>query len=112
MDGCALHLNRNYMCHCLVRGTSMVQERNIVLKRGRCPAPAFQVAFAEGGISRQFHVSEEVPILDDSLFVLGLGLGPLVAGPMSEVYGRSPVYCVSFGFFSPSLCSLWRLRRT
>jgi len=56
--------------------------------------------FAEGGISKQFRVSKEVPILGVSVFVLGLGLGPLVAGPMSEVYGRSPVYRVSFGFFS------------
>lgn len=31
--------------------------------------------------------------------MLGLGLGPLVAGPMSEIYGRSAVYSVSFGFF-------------
>jgi hypothetical protein len=58
-----------------------------------------QAAFVEGGISRQFHVSEEVAILGVSLFVLGLGLGPLVAGPMSEIYGRSAVYHVSFGFF-------------
>ncbi len=60
---------------------------------------ALQAAFAEGGISRQFHVSKEVAILGVSLFVLGLGLGPLVAGPMSEIYGRSAVYHVSFGFF-------------
>lgn len=56
-------------------------------------------AFAEGGVSRQFHVSKEVTILGVSLFVLGLGLGPLVAGPVSEIYGRSAVYVVSFGFF-------------
>ncbi|KAH9020531.1 MFS general substrate transporter [Lactarius deliciosus] len=55
--------------------------------------------FAEGGVGRQFHVSKEVTILGISLFVLGLGLGPIVAGPMSEIYGRSAVYRVSFGFF-------------
>jgi hypothetical protein len=71
---------------------------NIVLTRGARPA-ALQAAFAEGGVSRQFHVSKEVTILGVSLFVLGLGLGPLVAGPVSEIYGRSAVYVVSFGFF-------------
>ncbi|KAH9053374.1 MFS general substrate transporter [Lactarius vividus] len=36
-------------------------------------------AFAEGGIGKQFHVGKEVTILGVSLFVLGLGLGPIVA---------------------------------
>jgi MFS family permease len=50
-------------------------------------------------VARQFHVSKEVAILGVSLFVLGLGLGPLVAGPMSEIYGRNIVYRVSFSLF-------------
>jgi MFS family permease len=50
-------------------------------------------------VARQFHVSKEVAILGVSLFVLGLGLGPLVAGPMSEIYGRNIVYRVSFTLF-------------
>ena len=60
---------------------------------------ALQAAFAEGGVSRQFQVSKEVAILGVSLFVLGLGLGPLIAGPMSEIYGRSAVYHLLSGFF-------------
>ncbi|KAI0269965.1 MFS general substrate transporter [Gloeopeniophorella convolvens] len=56
-------------------------------------------AFAEGAVARQFGVSKEVTILGVSLFVLGLGLGPLVAGPMSEIYGRNIVYRVSFVLF-------------
>jgi MFS family permease len=59
----------------------------------------WQAAFAEVPIARQFHVSKEVAILGVSLFVLGLGLGPLVAGPMSEVHGRNMVYRVSFSLF-------------
>lgn len=50
-------------------------------------------------MGKQFHVSQEVTILGISLFVLGLGIGPLVAGPISEVYGRSVVYSVSFSLF-------------
>jgi len=58
-----------------------------------------QAAFAELHVAKQFHVSKEVAILGVSLFVLGLGLGPLVAGPMSESYGRNVVYRLSFGLF-------------
>lgn len=58
-----------------------------------------QAAFVEVPVARQFHVSKEVAILGVSLFVLGLGLGPLVAGPMSEIYGRNIIYRVSFALF-------------
>jgi len=50
-------------------------------------------------VAKQFQVSKEVAILGVSLFVLGLGLGPLAAGPMSEVYGRNAVYRLSFSLF-------------
>lgn len=56
-------------------------------------------AFAEVPVARQFHVSKEVAVLGVSLFVLGLGLGPLVAGPMSEIYGRNIIYRASFTLF-------------
>ena len=36
----------------------------------------------------QFGVSDEVMILGTSLFVLGIAVGPIVWGPMSELYGR------------------------
>ncbi|KIK70121.1 hypothetical protein GYMLUDRAFT_151768 [Collybiopsis luxurians FD-317 M1] len=53
-------------------------------------------AFTEDGVSETFHVSHEVAILAISIFVEGLGLGPLLAGPLSEVYGRNIIYRVSF----------------
>lgn len=37
----------------------------------------------------EFHVSSEVMILGVSLFVLGFAMGPLLWGPLSEVYGRT-----------------------
>lgn len=64
-----------------------------------CRVRVQQAAFVEVPVARQFHVSKEVAILGVSLFVLGLGLGPLVAGPMSEIYGRNIVYRVSFTLF-------------
>ncbi|KAI5117818.1 hypothetical protein M0805_004948 [Coniferiporia weirii] len=56
-------------------------------------------ASAESGEARDFHVSKEVTILAISLYVEGLGMGPLLLGPLSEFYGRSPVYWASFFFF-------------
>lgn len=45
----------------------------------------------------EFDVSHTVSILAISLFVEGLGIGPLFVGPLSEVYGRNPIYRASFG---------------
>ncbi|KAF8060262.1 major facilitator superfamily domain-containing protein [Lyophyllum atratum] len=65
-----------------------------------CVTCASSVAsFTEQGIAHEFHVSQVVSILSISLFVAGLGFGPLLVGPLSEVYGRNIVYRVSYGFF-------------
>ncbi len=50
-------------------------------------------------ITTEFHVSRVVATLGLSLFVIGLGLGPMVLGPLSEFYGRRPIYVLSFTFF-------------
>ncbi|KZV73189.1 MFS general substrate transporter [Peniophora sp. CONT] len=64
---------------------------------GTCASSA--AAFAETGIAKEFDVSKEVTILGVSVYVMGLGLGPLIAGPISEVLGRSVVYQGSYLFF-------------
>jgi MFS family permease len=51
------------------------------------------------GIENSFHVGREVAILSISLYVMGLGVGPLFAGPISELYGRNIVYRTSFALF-------------
>ncbi|KAI0283758.1 major facilitator superfamily domain-containing protein [Russula brevipes] len=56
-------------------------------------------AFTINAVSRQFHVGSEVAILGISLYVMGLGIGPLLSGPLSEVHGRNIVYRVSFILF-------------
>ncbi|KAJ7092077.1 MFS general substrate transporter [Mycena belliarum] len=53
-------------------------------------------SFTEIGMAAEFHVSREPTILMISLFVLGLGMGPLITGPFSEVYGRAIIYRVSY----------------
>ncbi|KAI0093212.1 MFS general substrate transporter [Irpex rosettiformis] len=65
-----------------------------------CATCASSVAgFAESGVGRDLHVGEEVAILGISLYVLGLGLGPLLIGPLSEVHGRNPIYRVAYLLF-------------
>ena len=52
-----------------------------------------------GQITKEFHISRVVATLGLSLFVMGLGLGPMILGPLSEFYGRRPIYVLSFAFF-------------
>lgn len=58
-----------------------------------------QASFTELAVADEFHVSHVVTILSISLFVEGLGVGPLLVGPLSEVYGRNIVYRVSYALF-------------
>ncbi|KOC12608.1 MFS transporter, partial [Aspergillus flavus AF70] len=47
----------------------------------------------------EFHCSQEVATLGLSLFVFGMGFGPLILGPLSELYGRRIIFLSSFTFF-------------
>ena len=52
-----------------------------------------------GQITGEFGVSRVVATLGLSVFVMGLGVGPMLLSPLSEFYGRRPIYMVSFAFF-------------
>ncbi|KAF1848454.1 multidrug resistant protein [Cucurbitaria berberidis CBS 394.84] len=47
------------------------------------------------GVSKEFHVSEEVSLLTITLFVVGFGVGPMAFAPLSEICGRRPIYAVT-----------------
>lgn len=51
---------------------------------------------AAKGIAQEFKVSDEVTTLLLSIFVLGLAIGPLILAPLSERFGRRPVYAVGW----------------
>ncbi|KIX00893.1 uncharacterized protein Z518_09958 [Rhinocladiella mackenziei CBS 650.93] len=51
-------------------------------------------------ISHHFGVSNTAAILPLTVYVLGLGCGPILSAPLSETYGRRSVYLI---FFPPSL---------
>lgn len=53
-------------------------------------------------VSEHFGVSHTVSLLGLSLFLWGLGLGAIIAAPVSEYYGRKIVYLTTvpiFGLF-------------
>ncbi|KAE8445120.1 hypothetical protein EG329_013722 [Mollisiaceae sp. DMI_Dod_QoI] len=62
-----------------------------------CTSSIYTSTYAQ--IEKDFHVSREVATLGLSLFIMGLGLGPMLLGPLSEFYGRRPIYLVSFSMF-------------
>jgi multidrug resistance protein len=47
----------------------------------------------------EFHTTNLIATLGLSTFVLGIGTGPLLTGPLSEHYGRRPIYLISWTFF-------------
>lgn len=60
-----------------------------------------QVAFASAvitgdfrGIEEDFGVSAVVTALSVSLMVFGFGIGPLIISPLSELYGRRPLWII------------------
>ena len=62
-----------------------------------CTSSMYTLTYEQ--ITVEFGVSRVVATLGLSLFVMGLGIGPMVLGPLSEFYGRRPIYIVSFTFF-------------
>lgn len=50
-------------------------------------------------VAKQFDISLEVSTLGTSLFVLGFAFGPLVWGPLSELYGRMIPLFTAFSIF-------------
>ncbi|TXT09008.1 hypothetical protein VHUM_02482 [Vanrija humicola] len=52
-----------------------------------------------GDVERRFHVSTEVGIVGLSLYVLGFGVGPLIWAPLSEIYGRTAAFVLSYPLF-------------
>ena len=50
---------------------------------------------------RDFHISSEPEAtLGLTTYLLGLAIGSMTLAPLSEIYGRRPVYCVSMFIFA------------
>ncbi|OAT00438.1 MFS multidrug transporter, variant 2 [Blastomyces dermatitidis ER-3] len=62
-----------------------------------CTSSLYTMTYAQ--IMEEFNCSRIVATLGLSLFIFGLGVGPLVLAPLSEFYGRRIIYVTSFTFF-------------
>lgn len=51
---------------------------------------------ASESIAKEFRVSSEVTTLGLSLYILGFAIGPMLLAPLSEHFGRRPVYVCSW----------------
>ncbi|KAH7024834.1 major facilitator superfamily domain-containing protein [Microdochium trichocladiopsis] len=51
------------------------------------------------GMEAEFQNIRIISVLGLSMFVLGLSLGPMVISPLSEFYGRRPIYIVSWTLY-------------
>jgi hypothetical protein len=52
------------------------------------------------GIAHDFHItSATVPVLGITTYMVGLALGSVILAPLSEMYGRRPIYIVSMAMF-------------
>ncbi|PNS14238.1 hypothetical protein CAC42_6751 [Sphaceloma murrayae] len=74
---------------------------NLILSCGSlcttCTAAIYTQSYAQ--LERELGVSRIVATLGLSLYILGLGIGPMFLSPLSEFYGRRPIYIGSFSFF-------------
>ncbi|XWW98735.1 hypothetical protein V2A60_006737 [Cordyceps javanica] len=50
-------------------------------------------------MEHEFGNSRIISVLGLSLFVLGIAFGPMLFGPLSEFYGRRPIYLVAWSVF-------------
>lgn len=52
------------------------------------------------GIEAEFHISKLVGLLGVTTYLMGMAAGSLIVAPMSEIFGRRPVYIVAMSFFT------------
>lgn len=74
----------------------------VILGSGSAMCVTFASALytsAYGGMEKEFEVSRLAVTVGLSTFVCGLGLGPMFLGPLSEFYGRRPIYLCAFGMY-------------
>ena len=62
-----------------------------------CASALYTSTYAQ--LEEEFHISREVATVGLSIFVCGLGLGPMFLSPLSEFYGRRIIYLGAFGMY-------------
>lgn len=62
-------------------------------------ASAVSYSWGVDEIMTEFDVSRTVALLGITVFTFGFAIAPMALAPLSEVYGRSPVYLTTYGLF-------------
>lgn len=65
-----------------------------------CPMASSIFAPAQDQISSDFQTSKQAVLAGQTCFMLGLGTGPLFLAPMSETFGRRPLFVICLGLFA------------
>lgn len=78
---------RKWLITCVVASSSLCVTTNSTI-----------YTFTYDQIEPEFGISREVATLGLSIFVIGLGLGPLFLGPLSEFYGRRIIYLLAYAW--------------
>jgi multidrug resistance protein len=73
----------------------------IVMQATLSPIASTILAIGASKIAEEFELkSAKAPSLPTALYVLGIGSGPLVLAPFSELYGRRLIYLAAFACFT------------
>ena len=64
-----------------------------------CPLSSSAFAPALPQVQADFNTTTTLAAFSVSVFVLGFGIGPLLLAPMSETFGRKPLYIVGYAVF-------------
>ncbi|KAH9825505.1 Fungal trichothecene efflux pump (TRI12), partial [Teratosphaeria destructans] len=72
-----------------------------VMSYGTTTSVMFSTSYTSAvpGLQTSFGISEDVAILGVTTYLLGLAIGALLLAPLSEMYGRRPVYMVANALF-------------
>ncbi|KEF54431.1 uncharacterized protein A1O9_09598 [Exophiala aquamarina CBS 119918] len=63
-----------------------------------CTSSLYTITY--GQMNAEFGTSRFTATIGLATFVFGLGIGPMLLGPLSEFYGRRPIYIVAYVFFT------------
>ncbi|KAK8207874.1 hypothetical protein M8818_004127 [Zalaria obscura] len=51
------------------------------------------------GLQKSFGISDSVGILGVTTYLMGMAVGSVILAPLSEMYGRRPIYIIALGIF-------------
>ncbi|KAK5046398.1 hypothetical protein LTR84_008200 [Exophiala bonariae] len=63
-----------------------------------CTSSLYTITY--GQMNAEFGTTRFQATIGLATFVFGLGIGPMLLGPLSEFYGRRPIYIVAYVFFT------------